>query len=483
MTADETPLTAEPPTAPPPFARSVGGTFLAYLAALAANLLVSIIVARTMGPSGAGVIALALVGPNILALLGNLGLPAAASHFLRREPARARSIVGWTSALGALSGAALMIAYVAAAPHIHAALGPATEPGPDAPLFQLTLPTVMLAAAIIPLEIALQTFMAAWQGWQQFGARNAIMLTYRWLYAALAASAIALYRPEPLAVLAAGVAAYVVTIFAGYWCLGRQLHDRPDAPHRLSDARRLLGYAWRTHVGAVLVFLILRVDLLVVNLLVGDVAQVGLYSRAVQVAEVVLYFMLAVENVLFPAVSGLSPSTAQGGRDDRLRPCDSRQAAIPAEHASAIYRMLRGGLVAGLALMVVFEIGAEWLIVLPFGRAFAGSVEPLRILLPAALAIGLARALFSVFNALERPLVAAAIAAAGLVLITALDLWWIPEHGIRGAAWASLVTYVAMAAAALATLTRLTRRCSVCAIVVPPEASEDAAAGCGGGAQ
>ena len=69
------------------FAQPVLGTFAGYLAGLAANLVVSILVARILGPEGAGVIVLVLTGPNILALVGNLGLARSISRQSRAKSA------------------------------------------------------------------------------------------------------------------------------------------------------------------------------------------------------------------------------------------------------------------------------------------------------------------------------------------------------------------------------------------------------------
>ena len=398
------------------FARPVAGTFAAYLAGLAANLVVSILVARTLGPEGAGVIALALVGPNILALVGNLGLPNAISHFVRKDPLSQRRIVNVALPI-ALSAGLLLLGVSALATYL---LGDRVD--------TTTTAAMMLAGFIIPLEILLQCLMAAFQGREEFTRRNAVLLAYRWLYVAMAMTLVLAVRATPQAVIAAGISAYVLTGIIGCGILFRRLPPAASKRAPLGpDVRRLLGYAWRTHVSAVLVFVILRADLFFVKALLGEAAEVGLYSRAVQVAEVVLYFMLAVESVLYPTMSGHAPPEA------------------PAAAAT----LCRRALLAGATLVVIFELASRWLILVPFGDAFAGSIAPLRILLPGVLAIGLARTLFSVFYVLDRPWIPAAISVVALGCVVALDLLWIPRHGIQGAALASTVTYILMAAATL----------------------------------
>jgi len=405
------------------FAGPVAGTFAAYLAGLAANLVVSILVARTMGPAGAGVIALALVGPNILALLGNLGLPNAISHFLGRRAMNSGRVFTVAGTLALVFGHILLIAYVLSVPWVREMLAPGAAADDR---FGLSPALLEMAAAVIVLEIILQCLMAIYQGLHRFGQRSFLMLAYRWLYVVLAAAAVHSFGAEPWLIVAAGVAAYFVVCLVGLLMALRTVMLEPlAAPDRpwLADARRLLAYAWRTHVAAVILLVIMRADLFLVKVLLADDAQVGLYSRATQVAEVIFYFMLAAENVLFPRLSGLAP------RD------------IPT--AAAV--LCRRALLAGAILVAAFELLSRWLILIPFGDEFAGSIAPLRILLPAVLAIGLARALFSVFNALQRPWPPAVLAAVGLTVMIVLDFAWIPERGIEGAALASLVAYFLVA--------------------------------------
>jgi O-antigen/teichoic acid export membrane protein len=428
----------------PRFSRHVAATFVAYLAGLAANLLVSILVSRLLGPEKTGRLVMAMVGPNVLALVGTLGLPAAVSHFLSRRPDDARRIAASALALSLACGAALAGAYLAALPWAARAAG-------------VALPLAALAAAVIPLEILIQTTMAVCQGRQAFGRRMAILLSYRWLYAALAAGAVALGHREPTAIVAASVAAYLLADVAALAMVLRLVrggtrrgdNDGGSGPHEESSARgglvrAMAAYGWRAHVSAVLMVLLLRADVYLVRWLTGDAAEVGFYSRSVQVAEVVLLFLLAVENVLFPRMSSLA-----AGEIPRAAAALCRRGL-----AAATAARRRVAWAAGLALAVAFEAASHWLIVAPFGEAFAPSIAPLRILLPGVLAVGFARMLFAVFYAQERPWAPAVVTAVALVLVTGLDLALIPRWGIEGAAAASLAGYALAAAAALAWFAR-----------------------------
>ena len=132
------------------FLRPAAGTFAAYVAGLAANLVVSIIVARVLGRQGAGVIVLALVVPNILAVLANLGLPRALAHLLRTAEMPAGRAVLLAMSASLASALLAAIAYCLAWPLLSQLLSAAPELDRLAPL----------AAGILVLEVILQVLMA-----------------------------------------------------------------------------------------------------------------------------------------------------------------------------------------------------------------------------------------------------------------------------------------------------------------------------------
>lgn len=425
------------------FVKPAAWTFAAYIAGLAANLIVSVIVARVLGRSGAGIIVLALVVPNVLAVLANLGLPRALAQMLRTGELPARRAVTLAAIATFVTATLVAAAYLLAWPLIAQLLNAGPQLDQLAPL----------AAGILVLEAVLQLLMGACQGFESFGRRSAILLAFRWLYVAFTVLGLLLVGPQiginpsPAVVLASSLAAYLAAAMLGLLLVRRLIihseatdfaagmpADAAGQPARGTAAasssamlRRMLGFGWRTHITAALMLLVLRADVVLLGWLLADEEPVGLYSRAVQVAEVVLYLMLAMEAVIYVRVGALGKKAGPRAAAD----------------------MCRIGLSVALLLVAAFMLASHWLIVVPFGDEFQSSVVPLRILLPGVMAVGLAHMIMAIFQAAERPWPAALLTAGGLALITALDLLLIPPLGIVGAAWASLAAYVAMAFAAV----------------------------------
>src|SRR5829696_10111532 len=72
--------------------RALAGSLLAGGVGQAALVVSGVLVARALGPADRGYMALVLLVPALLALVGSLGLPLASTYFVARTPESARSI-------------------------------------------------------------------------------------------------------------------------------------------------------------------------------------------------------------------------------------------------------------------------------------------------------------------------------------------------------------------------------------------------------
>jgi O-antigen/teichoic acid export membrane protein len=99
-------------------------------------------------------------------------------------------------------------------------------------------------------------------------------------------------------------------------------------------------------------------------------------------------------------------------------------------------------LLAGLPVAVFGVIAAEPFVGLIFGERYAASVPLTRILLPAAVFMFLSNLGETVLACVNRWRTIIVVSTAAAALNIALNLAWIPAHGARGSAWATLVTEV-----------------------------------------
>jgi O-antigen/teichoic acid export membrane protein len=168
-----------------------------------------------------------------------------------------------------------------------------------------------------------------------------------------------------------------------------------------------------------LAFLLLKSDYFLVNGLLG-VREVGIYSIAVQIADLLLLVPATVATLLFPRLSAI---------------------ADPAERARMCLqcgRITAGAM--GAACALVGGLG-PWLIAVVWGAAFATAWVPLLLLLPGVWILTLENVIVMHLAAERLPLAIPALWLSGLLLNVGLNLWWIPSLGPAGAAMTSSIAY------------------------------------------
>ena len=181
------------------------------------------------------------------------------------------------------------------------------------------------------------------------------------------------------------------------------------------------GWAFLAAVAAsnVISLLNLRATLFIVEHH-GGLAAAGVYSVAVQVAELLW--------VLSAAVSVAAYHT--------LRPGDPAAARLA-------WRAVRLGLGLALAAAPLLAAAAWWGLPALLGPDYAAARLPLLLLLPGVVAYAAASAL-SAFHtqALGRPQWAATVAGSSLLLTLTIAAWAVPHWGAAGAAIATSTAYL-----------------------------------------
>ena len=248
----------------------------------------SIVIARSIGPSGKGTLAVLGVIAGMAMQMGNLGLHAATAHFAARE-AGALPRIAWASlvlapGIGiviAVSLGGLLHAYPALVPHV-----------PD--LF------VIVTLLGIPFAFLTLFFQNILLGQQRIVAYN--LLNIGGKVASLPVILVILFALKGGVrelVLAGLLLSFLTSMMAVRLAFanvtGPFLFDR-------ELLRRMLAYGLRSYIACFLAYLIIRSDMLLVNYFLGA-AEAGVYSVAVNLADLLLVFPSAVGTMLFPRIS------------------------------------------------------------------------------------------------------------------------------------------------------------------------------------
>lgn len=283
------------------------------------------------------------------------------------------------------------------------------------------LPVMNLALAALAIPFLLHVQLAA-------GLQNLTgLITWQFRAALVGAAAnlalvgalLAISRLDVAAALGANLGANVLV-----WILvvlrgpAGTLRPRNDFGLLITTMR----YSLVIHIGLVLLFFQTRITLFLVQALLGT-GPLGYYSLAVSIAESVL---LAGDSLAI----ALLPRQAQG----------------PIASSAALG--LRGARVGGLLVLaggLPLAAFGPAIIAFVFGEQFGPSYPPLLALMPGIVFFAVQR--FCGVPALRanRPAWIASIYAVGVLINVGLDLWWIPNAGLVGAAASTSVSYLVTA--------------------------------------
>ncbi len=401
---------ALPSTADPwAYLRGLGTVLSANLGVIGLGFANNVILARALGPTGRGQYAVLMTAVLFTTLVLGEGLRLANVRELGRDRAGAKALLANGLVYATLIGGVLVAGvWLARGPLLGFLTGVETW-------------HLGTAAGIAVLALMSQQTQSILHGLEAFTAYALVPLT--WTAVALAGNAVVLYG------LGAGLTAVMLVwalATAAGLCLGLViLRRRIVSPQGFSwrTLRTALPVASRATSGNILLFALRRLDLLVVNRLVGT-GLAGVYSIAVVFAQFAQMFANYAGQVLFPMAS-----RGGGGQADLLTACIARMLLSLA---------LLGGI--GFALVGRPVIAAF------FGPSFAGAYVPLVAMLPGVAAFAWGSILNTNLWGRGYPAVAVWAPAVAVGFNLALNVLLVPLWGLAAAGAVASVTALLWAA-------------------------------------
>lgn len=180
----------------------------------------------------------------------------------------------------------------------------------------------------------------------------------------------------------------------------------------------LVKFGLKTYASSVINFINYRFDILMLTPLVSK-AQLGVYSVAQTLSEMIWMIPNSVSIVLLPRIAALDED---GRRAVALRVC---------RHVAT----------AMAAVVLIAFFSTEFLLPLVFSRKYVGSVLPFKILLGGTFLMTYNRILGSAVAATGRPERNIPANLAGSIVNVLMNIILIPKYGILGAAAAGSVSY------------------------------------------
>ncbi|MEO5957791.1 MAG: polysaccharide biosynthesis C-terminal domain-containing protein [Opitutaceae bacterium] len=368
------------------------------------GLLLSVVIARTLGPEGKGVLDVASASAALFALFFGGSLNVGLTHLVARHggspPNLARQLAFW-----GIGAALVSLGCLALQPDLTIRLG--LLPPNDirfwlsfvaatvgCGVWSAGLRGILIGAhasiTVNRIELAVKTVLLA-------------------IYLTLAAGGF--HRPQAFAI-AGVVCAAGLTVASTL---------APRGPEVLVPGwwPALLAASLPMHGNNLLQFVNQRADVFFIQASHGS-GEVGRYALAVSLAQIVLLIASALAQPLLPRVSA---------------------ARSPAEAADATAGICRQFIALGVMITGALLLGGTWLVPHVFGRDFSGSIPSLVVLLPGIIAYGVHHILIAYFAGIDRSRVNVAISTAALVVTVAGNVWLTRRYGALGAALTSTCAY------------------------------------------
>jgi O-antigen/teichoic acid export membrane protein len=386
-------------------AKDISGVFFTNVLVAVLAIPTSIIIARVLGPHDKGVYTLVMLIPSLLYQMGNLGLSGANIYFIGRRRSSLTDITSNAFVMGLMVGTSVAALFLLA----YRFFLPPFFSGVEPSLIYLVLLGVPFSIA----PIYFQNILLAKSKVREF---NIFKIMQPALLLGGSALVLLLLHKGVSSLVLVSILISVAMFIFSFFLVKRLTQIRFRVKRSL--LKESLGYGIKVYLANFFTFLHYRSDMFLVSYFAGA-TQVGFYSIAVGIAEIIWLISGSIQTILFPAVSSASPS-------------ESREMAT---------RLLRHTLLLTLLVCVLLAAVGRWAIDIVYGAAFQPSFMPLLILLPGVLAVSLTSVSAAYLAGRGKPIYATYASLASLGVNIGLNLLFIPRWGISGAALATSISY------------------------------------------
>jgi len=388
----------------------IGLTFCRQFLTGLIQLALVLIVTHLLGAEGAGGYAVALLLPTFMGQLFNLGLGTASIFFVASGQFSLE--VAWAATRNAILG--MTVFGIVFGASLLSTVSDQLFPG-------ISISVLSIGLAIYPSLLIVTIISSFLQAVQDFRAFNITVLVQPFSSFIGVLSVWSIGSVSLVSVILIVSAAHFLSMVVAIFILNKKVDIFVRSDGKKAYMRKAVIYGYKSYLSNILSFLSYRLDLFLLNILIGPSA-VGVYSIAVRLVEQLWMISQAVSIVIFPRLSAMND-------DEELR----------AKFTAFMSRIV---LWTTLVSAVLLAVLSRPLIALLFGLEFMAAYYALLVLLPGVVLFSCARVLANDLAARGR--VGINLALAGLVItVNAIaNILLIPFYGIVGAAMATSLSYI-----------------------------------------
>ena len=386
------------------FIRKVGETFVTRIFLIGIGLAISVIVARILGPEGRGLYAVSISLGALGVQFGNLGIYASNIYaVVRRREALPELISNslWVSLILGVLAFTLFYGVFFIWPNLIQIQG-------------LLLFAVLIS---IPFGLAFLLLENLLIGLQDVRAYNIVEIGNR-ILSLILIGAIILFHAVTVETIY--LCSMVSIMGCSTWVLAHlKIRLSPFPAPSVSLFKENLKYGLKAYFASLLGFLVLRGDLFIIQYILGT-TEVGFYSIAVAVGDLMCLLPVVIGTILFPHLSEMI--------SDRERCIYTRRVA-----------WCVGGIM--IIISIFAALSAESIVKLLYGNAFLPSVPALLWLIPGIFMLSINTIFMNYFASIGMPLVTIYSPGIAALINIILNIKLIPILGIVGASISSTVAY------------------------------------------
>ncbi|WP_404357406.1 flippase [Methylotuvimicrobium sp. KM1] len=400
---------------------NIGWLFFDKILRMGVGLFVGVWIARYLGPEQFGLLNFATAFVGLFSAISVLGLQSIVVRNLVRDPQCRDETLG-TAAVLQFVGGLLAYGFI-----IAAIFWMRADDQLSKTLVAILGATMLFKAS----DVAMYWFESQVQSKYTVWVQNGVFLIFTGINVALIMNNAPLIAFAWVMTAQALIVALSLLIVLGLRGPGLRLLQA-----RMSRAKSLLADSWPLFLSSIAVMIYMKIDQIMLGQMIGDEA-VGIYSAAVRISEVWYFVPMSIVASVFPAILEAKKRSEE-----------------------QYYRQLQQlyDLMVWLAIAIAIPLTflATPIVTLLFGSAYEQAGTVLSIHIWAAVFVFLGVASGKWFLAENRQILSLQRTALGAVVNIAVNSALIPLYGVRGAAWATVISYAT--AALLADLVQLETR-------------------------
>ena len=372
---------------------------------LGVGLLVSVWIARYLGPGQFGLLSYALAFVALFTAVANLGLYGIVVRDLVQDPANADTTMGTSFVLSVLGGFSAFCLSLLAISYAR----------PDDELAKFIVVLLSLLMVFKATDVVRYWFESQVQSKYVVWMENGVFL------AVSSVKIVLLLASAPLMAFIWAIFAESLIVAMGLLGMYAWQGGKLTAwSCRFARAKVLLKDSWPLILSGLAIMVYMRIDQIMLGQMLGD-ESVGIYSAAVRISEVWYFIPMAIAASVFPSII---EAKKQG----------------EALYYERLQKLSDVMLLLALAGAIPMTFLSNWVVTMLFGRAYAlaGSVLAIHIWSGLFVFLGFASGKWFIIEGLQRYYFYRTLF--GAVVNVVLNLIMIPQFGVIGAASATVVS-------------------------------------------